>query len=678
MTRMHDGVNAFLSVRQPYIVDAARPPFVEKEMDHELLRQHVQLATVRVGQGTEARTLLAREGAWPGDYAVPLLFVRGAMAAYDGEPAHTRARRVLRSLSPFTGQEFCFDKTGYVDDVAGKAVGALTAAAEQAVVKYEQHVTRARAVSVDEGPSRVFPESESEEDPWAGAGRGEQEVRAGPDRGESRELVPQVEPRVVAAKHSVNVEAQVRALQDEAAAENDHIDRAMQALGMRQHAGKMENVLCIVGKGTRAVSAYLAQKGALMGSTLEASRYLGTRLTRTGTFSYERAVRLQATRAGWLQFGKYWQSRSPFRQRRSLFKGVVQGAALSGLETATGVKGPLTPGEVAPIDRLLVKFGRVLLRGTVKTNAAGGVRAVPNVVIWRKFRLVPTFHELRYRRVAWAQRMSENVQEHDAVLTGLLGQFAFENQSTVAEDGSLLECANPWAQQLLADVLSLLFLESAAELRAEWDRSVLSLFGQFAEFFQKIDLNEARATHWSIAVSPGARKNSNENVEDVERPFKCLLVTERGQTCGLTFATWRGLTSHQRRPSGGTHGIRHLASLLTVTNACVLCGTTCKNKWAASDHLQRAIRHQRCVLDMTHAHVSLEPITSFSCPVCYCSFGSATELQWAPSNAFGTISHAWISVRVAGACRRGRWNWCQGPPRPNSRGSCRSSDRAST
>ena len=52
LTRMHDGVNAFLSVRQPYIVDAACPPFVENEMDHELLRQHVQLATVRVGQGT--------------------------------------------------------------------------------------------------------------------------------------------------------------------------------------------------------------------------------------------------------------------------------------------------------------------------------------------------------------------------------------------------------------------------------------------------------------------------------------------------------------------------------------------------------------------------------------------------------------------------------------------------
>ena len=66
------------------------------------------------------------------------------MAAYDGEVAHTRARRVLHSLSPFTGQEVCFDKTGYVDDVAGKAVGLLTDEAEQAVARYEKHAASAR------------------------------------------------------------------------------------------------------------------------------------------------------------------------------------------------------------------------------------------------------------------------------------------------------------------------------------------------------------------------------------------------------------------------------------------------------------------------------------------------------------------------------------------------------
>ena len=194
-------------------------------------------------------------------------------------------------------------------------------------------------------------------------------------------------------------------------------------------------------------------------------------------------------------------------------------------------------------------------------NAEGVVRAVPNVVIWRRLRLVSIFHELRFRRVAWAQRLSENVQEHDAVLTGLVGQFAFETQSTVAEDGSLTERANPWVQQLFADVLSLLFLESAVDLREEWDRSVRSLFGKFAESFRKIDLNEARATHWSMAIditrSQGGK--NNENVEDVEHPFRCHLVTAAGQTwwnhlCDMARAHFTSTTTvrgHARYSTSG-------------------------------------------------------------------------------------------------------------------------------
>ena len=54
------GVNAFLSVRQPYIVDAARSPFVENEKDHELLRQHVQLATVRGRAGERGTNPLGK------------------------------------------------------------------------------------------------------------------------------------------------------------------------------------------------------------------------------------------------------------------------------------------------------------------------------------------------------------------------------------------------------------------------------------------------------------------------------------------------------------------------------------------------------------------------------------------------------------------------------------------
>ena len=73
----------------------------------------------------------------------------------------------------------------------------------------------------------------------------------------------------------------------------------------------------------------------------------------------------------------------------------------------------------------------------------------------------------------------------------------------------------------------------------------------------------------------------------------------------------RRADSHLRHGAGSLHIKDDLLGaridiwrrFLTVTNACALCATTCQNKWAPSDHLKR--RHQRCVLDMTHAHVSL-------------------------------------------------------------------------
>ena len=147
----------------------------------------------------------------------------------------------------------------------------LTDEAEKAVEEYEKQVARARVVSPDEYDDVVLslaePGGESEEDPWAGAGfdDGEPEAHEASDRGGLHEQAQQLAPRVVKPKHSVNVEAQVKALQEEAAAENDNIDRAMRALGMRQHEGKMENVFCVVGKGARTVAACLTQKGALTG-----------------------------------------------------------------------------------------------------------------------------------------------------------------------------------------------------------------------------------------------------------------------------------------------------------------------------------------------------------------------------------------------------------------------------
>ena len=84
-----------------------------------------------------------------------------------------------------------------------------------------------------------------------------------------------------------------------------------------------------------------------------------------------------------------------------------------------------------------------------------------------------------------------------------MGQFALKTQSTLADDGSPTEHANPWARR---------------------------------ESLQEAEVKSA---------------------DDAEHPFKCHLVTASGHTCGLTFATWRTSTT-----TIGWHA-RSLASGLT-------------------------------------------------------------------------------------------------------------------
>ena len=100
----------------------------------------------------------------------------------------------------------------------------------------------------------------------------------------------------------------------------------------------------------------------------------------------------------------------------------------------------------------------------------------------------------------------------------------------------------------------------------------------------------------------------------------CHLLTSSVHKCNLIFANWRGLKSPQ------TIG-RHARSSSSGF------GTTCKNTWPASDHLKRALRQQGCVLDMTHAHVSLIPLSSYLCPVTF----RPSDQHWSFSGIFARI-----------------------------------------
>ena len=224
---------------------------------------------------------------------------------------------------------------------------------------------------------------------------------------------------------------------------------------------------------------------------------------------------MQTARARWDQCGRYWQTRSPFRQRHLLFKGVVQGATRSVLESTrrsrSTSRGRLPLQDTARSTNKKVKsFGE-----SCRTQLFG------EGSVWSQ-----RFYEIRYGKVTWTSRTCEKSEEHDVVLTGLMRQFAFEVQSTLRTT-----------------------LRRSTRIRG----------------FVNSSRTCCRISFWNLWRSYTNRKivKVSESADDAENSFICHLLTLSGHRCILILATWRGLTSLQ------TSG-RHLASLLTVTITCFL------------------------------------------------------------------------------------------------------------
>jgi len=135
----YDSANAFFSLDQDAICEAARPPFVATDDEHYLVRQRVKLAVAVVGARDEQPVfMLVRTGALPGDHAGPRLFNR--TIAEPGSRIGRQLRIGARHPEWLKMQCCLWDEpvptvlTGFVDDIAVKVV----AESEQLLVSEKQ------------------------------------------------------------------------------------------------------------------------------------------------------------------------------------------------------------------------------------------------------------------------------------------------------------------------------------------------------------------------------------------------------------------------------------------------------------------------------------------------------------------------------------------------------------
>eukprot|EP00959_Pyramimonas_sp_CCMP1952_P037780 790923-Pyramimonas_sp.AAC.1 len=120
--------------------------------------------------------------------------------------------------------------------------------------------------------------------------------------------------------------------------------------------------------------------------------------------------------------GKFWFNNSPFSVKRTMAKGLLINAALSGLEVAVHGSGPLREADLRHLQSFILKKCRVILHGTAKWERGGGhVKTTKHEEVVGKFRFAPLFLELRVRRIKWLQKLAGMKENSSQLLSAVFG-----------------------------------------------------------------------------------------------------------------------------------------------------------------------------------------------------------------------------------------------------------------
>jgi len=454
------------------------------------------------------------------------------------------------------------------------------------------------------------------------------------------------------------------ALLEEAQLLDEVMVNKMQEIGIALNQAKLENV--VEGPSNLTVTA-VARSHRLAGRTTANARYLGGRHTQGLTFRAERDERLLAGRRGWAVLLRFWTSSTPIRVRLIAFGCMVVGSCLAGLEACAGPRGPLTASDLKPLDTLILRYLRVLLRGRAcrkqeSTNLCGE-KAIKytnqeNNAVWARCGLVPCFLELRVRRLGMLQKIAAHPEDHVQFFAAVFGAVGFEAnfETQLQPDGTLGCKPTPWAQQINDDLEGLAVFDdglSFLEL-CRTENGKLDLREPFAgarEEFCQLDVHGLKAAYTSVHVPPPGLSHHTEQSpthshdghhteqsrthshgEDVEDQFPhvCNLLNAEGHRCQHRFQTFRAMATHRRFGTGhgGEHGERYLVNSLIVNNQCPICKSTFLRRSGAMHHLRAALSGGKCFVDRSSANAA-PPIDqqTIECQLCGDVQNTVTEFQ---------------------------------------------------
>eukprot|EP00959_Pyramimonas_sp_CCMP1952_P416125 8718579-Pyramimonas_sp.AAC.1 len=147
-------------------------------------------------------------------------------------------------------------------------------------------------------------------------------------------------------------------------------------------------------------------------------RVLGGQIHCLGSIAVEVSKRLGALKSSFHALGKFWSAPGvAFRLRRSVLLGI-QNVGTQNLEAFL-----VTKGQCKRIDSTFIKHCRVAMQGGASREGPDHIRTMTNEYVLRHWRLVPSFLELRVRRLNWLVQFIRYPKRRAQILTALFAEL---------------------------------------------------------------------------------------------------------------------------------------------------------------------------------------------------------------------------------------------------------------
>ena len=193
----------------------------------------------------------------------------------------------------------------------------------------------------------------------------------------------------------------------------------------------------------------------------------------------------------------WWNMKVPYKIKRTLFRGVVCVASLTGLTALL-----LRDRDNLRLQRCLEKKLRALMLGTASWEGPDHTKTLSYRQVWKRWRLAPLAYELCVQRLRWYQSIAREPARHAHLLCCWFGRTHFESYSLRAFACILRQMG--YAKRLLADLQTLAFVPEWAEQVANVELEfgdVFRLGSKLNEWFLSLDLRQSRAAFLTQTVA---------------------------------------------------------------------------------------------------------------------------------------------------------------------------------